>query len=162
MRVGRIAVDRLVHGLPAGAPAEVRGEGAVEVHAAASCPELVRRATRTRIPGVQKPHCEPPVATKLAASRSRTAASRPSTVVTARPSTARRGRDARDARFAVDQHRAAAALALGRAPVLHREHAEALAQDREQRLAGRGVDLDLLVVAHELHPMPSSGHGQAG
>ena len=75
---------------------------------------------------------------------------------------ARRGRDARDARFSVDQHRAAAALPLRRAPVLHRKHPEPLPQDRQERLTGRSLDLDLLVVAQELHPMPSSGHGQAG
>ena len=80
-----------------------------------------------------------------------------------RPAVDARGRrDARDARFAVDQHRAAPALALRRAPVLHRDDAESLAQHREQRLARDGVDLDLLTVARELHPMPRSGHGQAG
>ena len=37
------------------------------------------------IPGVQKPHCEPPVATNAPANRSRSVGSRPSMVVTARP-----------------------------------------------------------------------------
>ena len=39
------------------------------------------------IPGVQNPHCEPPVATNASASVSRRVASRPSTVVTVRPAT---------------------------------------------------------------------------
>jgi len=39
------------------------------------------------MPGVQKPHCDPPVLTNAAAARSRTSASRPSTVVTDRPAT---------------------------------------------------------------------------
>jgi hypothetical protein len=37
-----------------------------------------------------------------------------------------------------------------------------LAQDRQQRLAGRDVDLDLPPVAGELHPIPSSVHERAG
>ena len=119
-------------------------------------------ATRTMIPGVQNPHCEPPVATNRAARSSRTVPSSPSTVVTARPSTRAAGRDARDARLAVDQHRAAPALALRAHPSFTESTPEALAQHREQRLARVGVDLDLLTVAGELHPMPRSGHGQAG
>ena len=111
---------------------------------------------------MQNPHCEPPVATKRAARSSRTAAIETVDGRHRAAGDARRGRDARDAWFAVDEHRAAAALTLRRAPVLRRDDAEALAQHREQRLAGRGVDLDLLAVARELHPMPSSGHGQAG
>ena len=43
--------------------------------------------------------------------------------------------DARDTRLAVDEDRAAAALALGAAAVLRRAHAEALAQDVEERAA---------------------------
>ena len=39
------------------------------------------------IPGVQNPHCDPPVATNAAASASRAVGSRPSTVVTERPAT---------------------------------------------------------------------------
>ena len=39
------------------------------------------------IPGVQKPHWEPPVATKASASPSRTDGSRPASVVTERPAT---------------------------------------------------------------------------
>ena len=44
-------------------------------------------AARMRIPGVQKPHCDPPVATNASARRARTDGSRPSRVVTERPST---------------------------------------------------------------------------
>ena len=125
-------------------------------------PRASAAATRTRIPGVQKPHCEPPVATKRAASRSRTAASRPSTVVTARPSTRVAGvthatRGSPSTSTVQQPH-----CPWGAHPSFTESDTEALAQHREQRLAGRGVDLDLLVVAHELHPMPSSGHGQAG
>ncbi len=39
------------------------------------------------IPGVQKPHCEPPAATKAAAKRARAAGSSPSTVTTDRSAT---------------------------------------------------------------------------
>ena len=39
------------------------------------------------IPGVQKPHCDPPVARKASAKPSRTAGSRPSIVITDRPAT---------------------------------------------------------------------------
>ena len=51
-------------------------------------------------------------------------------------------RDARDPRLAVDEHRAAPALSLRRAPVLRRDDPEPLAQHREQRLAGRDLDVD--------------------
>src|SRR5436190_8376792 len=44
-------------------------------------------AARITIPGVQNPHCEPPVPTNAPAMQSRVAESSPSTVVTARPST---------------------------------------------------------------------------
>ena len=81
------SVDRLVHGAPARAPAEVRGERPVEVHRARSRSCASSAAARTTMPGVQNPHCEPPVATNASASCSRTAGSRPSTVVTARPAT---------------------------------------------------------------------------
>ena len=78
-------------------------------------------ATRTRIPGVQNPHCEPP---RRHEPGREVVAHRGVEPVDGRhrPAVdARRGRDAGDARFAVDQDRAAPALALGRAPVLHRE-----------------------------------------
>ena len=104
------------------------------------------------MPGVQKPHCDPPHATNASTSASRTVGSRPPTVVTARPATRDAGRHARDPRFAVDQHRAASALALRRAPVLHRDDAELFAQHGEQRLAVGDRDVDLLAVAAELRP----------
>ena len=86
---------------------------------------------------MQKPHCDPPVATKrrgeaVADSGIETVDGRDRAAVDARD----RG-DARDVWLAVDQHRAAAALTLRRAAVLHREHTEALAEHREERLAGR-------------------------
>ena len=43
--------------------------------------------TRTRMPGVQKPHCRAPVAAKAAAKRSRSPASNPSRVVIDLPAT---------------------------------------------------------------------------
>ena len=51
VRAGRFAVDRLVHGLPAGAPAEVRGEGAVEIDAPRLAPRLVRPRGAPGSPG---------------------------------------------------------------------------------------------------------------
>ena len=108
------------------------------------------------MPGVQNPHCDPPVATNALAKWSRCAGSRPSTVVTDRPST-RVGRgDARDPGVAVDQDGAAAALALRRAAVLHRHEPEPLAQDREQRLARLDRHLGGLAVAGEAHPIRHS------
>ena len=47
----------------------------------------MRAFTRTRIPGVQKPHCRAPEAAKAAANRSRSAGSKPSRVVIDLPAT---------------------------------------------------------------------------
>ena len=52
-----------------------------------SLPRAISAAARTRIPGVQNPHCDAPVATNASTSRSRSAASSPSSVVTDRPAT---------------------------------------------------------------------------
>ena len=157
----RSTFDRFVHGLPPGAPAQVRGQSTVEVDASCLPPGL-----RGRDPHEDAGRAEPALRTAGRHEPGReVVAHRGVDPVDGRhrPAVdARRGRDAGDARFAVDQDRAAPALALGRAPVLHREHAQSLAQHREQRLPRDGVDLDLLTVARELHPMPRSGHGQAG
>ncbi len=60
---------------------------------------------------------------------------------------------------AVDQGQAAAALPLGRAAVLHRRDAAALAQRLQQRLAGPRVDLAGPAVQGEAHAHGcSSGH----
>ena len=64
--VGAADVERLVDRLPAGAPAQVGGERAVEIDAAVPCLFARSAAARTTIPGVQKPHCDPPVATNAA------------------------------------------------------------------------------------------------
>ena len=53
--------------------------------AASTDPRSINHAARTTMPGVQKPHCEPPDATNAVASRSRTSGASPSTVVTERP-----------------------------------------------------------------------------
>ena len=58
-----------------------------------------------------------------------------------------------DTGVAVDEHRAAAALALRRAPVLGRHEPEPLAQHGQQRLAGSDADLHRRAVAHEADPI---------
>ena len=130
------AVDGVVHRAPAGAPAQVRGERAVERRAGAVA------AARMTMPGVQNPHCDPPVATNAHANRSRTSGVEALDRRDRPALDARRGGDARDPGVAVDQHGATAALALRRAAVLHRHQPEPLAQHREQRLARLDVDLD--------------------
>ena len=67
--------------------------------AAFTDPRSRSHAARTRMPGVQKPHCEPPVATNADASRSRSSGASPSRVVTDRPAT-RVGRASRTPRGA--------------------------------------------------------------
>ena len=84
------------------------------------------------IPGVQKPHWLAPVAQNASAQRAGVGQAL-DVVTISRPATRRAGRDAGDAGCAVDQHRAAAALALRAAAVLHRAHAEPLPQHVEQR-----------------------------
>ena len=111
-------------------------------------------AARTTMPGVQNPHCEPPVATNARTSDSRSAGSSPSTVVTCRSATRAAGRDARHAWIAVDQHGAAPALALRRAAVLHRRQPEVLPQHGQQRGTRRHVHLDRLAVAREREQLP--------
>jgi hypothetical protein len=54
---------------------------------------------------------------------------------------------ARDARRTVDEHRATAALALGRAAVLHRNEPEPFAQDVQQGFIGRDRTRDRIPVA---------------
>jgi hypothetical protein len=75
---------------------------------------------------------------------------------------------ARDARVAVHDHRAAAAVALGLATVLRREKAEMLPEDVEQRLVlggfdgrGRAVDGELDSVGHCVTPCAASAGGTA-
>ena len=119
----RSTFDRFVHGLPSGAPAQVRGERTVEVDAARLAPGL-----RGRDPHEDPGRAEPALRTAARHEPGReVVAHRAVEPVDGRhrpAGDARRGRDAGDAWFAVDQDRAAPALALGRAPVLHREHAQ--------------------------------------
>ena len=69
--------------------------------------------------------------------------------------------DARDPRLSVDQHRAAAALALGAAAVLRGPQAERRSQHVEERSAVVG-DLDLVAVDLHLHrgELTSVDHGR--
>ena len=85
------------------------------------------------MPGVQNPHCDAAVASNAATSASRTSASSPSSVVTARARDPGDGRHARDAGLAVDEHRAAPALALRCAAVLHVAATEVVAERLEER-----------------------------
>ena len=98
------------------------------------------------IPGVQNPHWLAPVAAKASAHASASAS--PSSVVTVRPATRGDRGHAATRGLAVDQHRAAAALALRAAAVLGRARAEPVAQDLEQRRAVVG-DLDRAAVEAE-------------
>ena len=114
----------------------MRGERAVDV---------ARRAfpaKRMTIPGVQNPHCDPPVATNAAAASARAVVVEPFDRRDRAPLDARGRRDARDARLTVDEHRATSALTLRRAPVLGRHDPEPLAQDVQQRLAALDVGVD--------------------
>ena len=134
--------DRVVHGQPTRAAAQVRGERAIEIA------DARRREARMTMPG----RAEPALRSAGRDERGRRAdrastASRPSTVVTDAARDACDRRDARDAGLAVDEHRATPALTLRRAPVLDREDAEPLAQHEQQRLAGRRVDDDRAAVA---------------
>ena len=72
------------------------------------------------IPGVQNPHCEPPVATNASTRPSRDVVGQPVERGHRPARDPRRRRDAGDAGVAVDEDRAAAALTLGRAAVLDR------------------------------------------
>ncbi len=104
------------------------------------------------IPGVQKPHWEPPVATKASASESTHGRVEPGERRhRAAGDPGGRGH-ARDAGVAVDEDGAAAALTLRRAAVLDGRDRAALAQDREQRLAVGDVDLDGRAVEGESEP----------
>ena len=143
---GRRGFQRFVHRAPTRAPAEVRSQRPIERGRRAA-------AARITIPGVQNPHCDPPVATNAARDRV-TRVGVESFHRRHRPARDARGRgDARDPRVAVDEHGAAAALALRRAAVLHRDEAEPLAQDRQQRFPGLDGDIDDVAVAGERHPI---------
>ena len=101
------------------------------------------------IPGVQKPHCDAPVATNASTSPSRVGVGQTGERGDRPARDPRRGRHAGDARVAVDEHRAAAALPLRRAAVLDRRDPEPLAQDRQERFAVGDVELDGLAVEGE-------------
>ena len=119
-------------------------------------------AARTTIPGVQNPHCDPPVATNASASA---APDRRVEAVDGRDRSPRdpRGRgDARDPRIAVDEHGATATLTLRRAAVFDRDDAELLPQHREERLAGPGTHFDLFTVTRELDPIRHDDLRRAG
>ncbi len=109
-------------------------------------------AARTTMPGVQNPHCEPPVATKASANVVRDPGIES---VDRRDGPSRdplHRCDAGDPGCAVDEHRAASALTLRRTAVLHREDAEPLAEHRQERLAGRHRDVDRRPVTGEGEP----------
>ena len=117
----------LEDGAPAGAPAEVGGQGPVDRRLVGQADALAPGAPRgaRRCPGVQNPHWLAPVAQKASAQASRSAGSRP-VQGGHRPTGDPAGRGhAGHAGCAVDQHRAAAALALGAAAVLGRRAARA-------------------------------------
>ena len=129
---------------------------------AGSRPFARRAAARTTIPGVQKPHCDPPWSTNPATSASRRVGVEAFDRRDRAPGHPGHRGHAGDARVPVDEHRAAPALPLRRAAVLRRDDAEPLAEHREERLAGKRVDDDRCAVARERDPIPSSGHGEAG
>ena len=85
VRADRTVQDGVADRLPAGATAEMGGEGAVDGARTSLAPPGARAATRTMIPGVQKPHWEAPWAAKDRHQPS--ASGRPASVVTARPAT---------------------------------------------------------------------------
>ncbi len=96
-------------------------------------PSDPRAASRITIPGVQKPHWLPPVATRAAAHRSRSASGRPSRVVMCASLEPPDRRDTGHPGGAVHPDRAAPALALGAAAVLYRAESELLTEDIEKR-----------------------------
>ena len=158
---GVASLDRVVDRLPAGAPAEVGGEAAVEVDPRARpfAAQRRRRARRSR-------GCR----TRTASRRLRR--SRPRAVSGRRVETFDGGDrspghpdhrgHAGHAWLAVDEHGAAPALPLRRAPVLGGDDAEPLAEHREEGLARKCVDVDRFAVARERDPIPSNAHGEAG
>ena len=99
----------------------------------AATPRCRSASRRTMMPGVQNPHWLAPVAAEGLGPHAARVAACPPTVVIDRPATRRAGRHARDPRLAVDEHGAAAALALRAAPVLRRLMPSAVAQHLEQR-----------------------------
>ena len=143
--------DGILHGAPAGATAQVRRERSIDVdgrdatlleqgrrpHHDPWCAESALRATRGEerlgecvpMPGVES------------VDRGDRATGDPF-----------RRRDTGDPGAAVDQHGAAAALALGRATVLHRHDPEALAQDREEGFTGCRRDLYGHAITEERDP----------
>ena len=94
-----------------------------------------RWCTATISPGVQNPHCTAPsVRNACCTSVSAPSGARPSTVTISASDGGRGHHEARADRSAVEQHRAAAALAL-LARALGAGQSEALAQDVEEALA---------------------------
>ena len=81
----------LLDGLPAGAPAQVGHQGLVDLLRSATGAPVARAARRITMPGVQKPHWLPPVATNASDHRRRVSSGRPSRVVTSRPASRRTG-----------------------------------------------------------------------
>ena len=155
-------LDRLVDRLPSGAAAEVRRERAVDVGAAVACRERSAPRPAPGSPACRTRTATAPVATNASASRSRAVGSSPSSVVTDAAGDPLDRGDARDPRLAVDEHGAAAALALRRAAVLHRHDPEPLAQHVEERFARFALDVDGCAVARERDPMTSCVHEPAG
>ncbi len=111
------------------------------------------------MPGVQKPHWLPPVVRqRLSPARGHLGVEPVEGGDRAAGHASGRG-DAGHPGLAVDQHRAAAALALGAAAVLGRANAQVLAQDVEQAHAAVG-HLHLPTVDHQLQDRWRFGRGQ--
>ena len=142
--------DGIVDGVPARAPTEVRRERAVDLDSA----RIALREQRRR-PHEDPGRAEPALRTSRGHERVGEA------IAYRRGQALHRGhdtsldprdrRDARDPGGAVDQHRAAPALPLGRTAVLHRHDAEPFTQDREEGFTRRRVDRHVGAVARELH-----------
>ncbi len=150
--LGRRRVDRLVHGLPARAPAQVGGEPTVDVGATgAALGEQRRRPhhdARSAEPALRSARADERAGECVPRCRVEPFDGGHDTAV--HPD---RRRHAGDARVTVDEHRATAALALRRTPVLGRHETEPLAQHGQQRLAGSDADLHRRAVAHEADPI---------
>src|SRR5207237_836163 len=141
-----VTLDRPVDRQPARATAQMRGEGAIEIARprTGDAHENARRAKPTlRTAGADERTGQPcaRLVVETFDGRDRAAVD------------ALSGGDARDAWFAVDKNRAAAALALGRATILHRQQPQTLAQDRQQRFGGLDGNVDCRAIARERDPI---------
>ena len=129
---------------------------------AGAAPSPARAAARTTIPGVQKPHCDPPWSTNPATSASRRVASRPSTVVTARPATRATGvtqaTRASPSTSTVQQPH----CPCGAQPSFAETTPSRSRSTERSDSPGNASTTTDGAVARERDPIPSSGHGEAG